>query len=78
MDSDISALNARVSDDVAPLTVSDEACPIETKKKHLNKILSAKGIEQKKIDIAHSQDHFKPLPVEFSQREKEISQDHIE
>ena len=78
MDSEISALNDRVSDDAAPLTVSDEACPIETKKKRLNKILSAKGIEQKKIDIAHSQDQFKQPPVEFSQIDKEISQDQIE
>jgi hypothetical protein len=51
--SENSPLNDRVSD-AAILTVSDETCPIKTRKKCLNKILTAKGLEQKKIDIAHS------------------------
>ena len=81
MNSGISAncpLNQRVSDDLSPMTVSDETCPIATKKKCLTKILTAKGLEQKKIDIAHSQDPNKAgLNIEFSQNNQDLSHSQI-
>lgn len=81
MNSGISAnnpLDQRVSDDLLPMTVSDETCPIATKKKCLSKILTAKGLEQKKIDIAHSQDLNKAgLNIEYSQNNEDLSQSQI-
>jgi hypothetical protein len=61
-----SPLNDDIGDDTEIIDICENETPVKSKKKILEKILSAKKCEQEKINLAHSQDYANNINYEKS------------